>query len=171
MKHRDIFSVASVFVAVITLYSENGSCAISSVIKIADLGILLGSDATSISILQSIIGELTFAAKSPSVIASLPSRKRNRHEYSRSNPCSDSILDPFIVLDDPSVSLLVKVANNPSVLMFYESIFLKAKPVVLTESITDWPALQTGSRAWSHLQNIIVGKQPTYHLFLNPSIH
>jgi hypothetical protein len=169
INYRDIFSVASVFVAMNTFYSENFSCSISRVIKIADLGILLGSDATSISALQSIIRELTsVAAKSQSVLASPPitsSRKRSRYEYNNSYQCSGSILDPIIDLDDPIAAFLVETVSNPSVLKFYESNFLKTKPVVLKESIADWPAMQAGRRAWSNLQNIIVGKQLSPPLF------
>lgn len=159
--HRDIFSISSVFVSIITFHSENRSSSIPGIIKTADLGILLGGDTVSISTLQSIITKLGTMLVAPSLLTISPSsnasRKRSRIEVNKFDEHSDSIVDPVLNIDNSEISSLIEISNNPSVFQFYESFFLKDKPVVLTESIMDWPALQSPTRAWANLHNIING--------------
>ena len=151
--HRDIFSIATVFVTLMEYINNKRNHL--QIINVADLGILLGSDLESNSVLQTTICELSESIPHPDVSNPSFTATANRKRTLQESEQFSGIVDSFVLGKSAS---LIPFVKQPSLLSFYESYFLTCKPVVLTGTIDHWPALSSSEgRSWADLTYILKG--------------
>jgi len=145
---RDLFSIAALIV--IILHLQDSSSNITDLMRIADTGILLGTDIFILQKLQDILKDLSSIQCNPIYSQSSNIKKRKRQE----TRCDSNIIRASPPMNR-SQTIITQI-HRPSVYLFFDGFLLKSVPCVLSGCIDDWPALEKGGeRAWSNLEYIL----------------
>jgi len=142
-----------------SIYLQDFNSNMTDLMRIADIGILLGSDVFSIQKLQDILAQLPSMQKNSLCNDSLNIKKRKRRIR------RDSITNIALSQLDRTYTT-IPYNRRLSVYLFFEGYLLNSIPCVLSGCIDDWPALKNGGeRAWSNLSYIIQGIHPFILLY------
>ncbi len=145
----------------------------TGLVKICDLGILLGSNNFN-PILQKIITSIhstisQISSLNPHTIDQVHKRRKivptehptpNQHRIALPPPL-------FHSTTHLSLAHSVERVTTPDMLTFHDAYFTRETPVLLTECMEDWPAVSR----WNNLEYILSGTPLHIHLSMEDNTH